>query len=233
MKNSTGRLLASILLPLAIGATVAGCGDGDNSTAGNGTHMDSPTTAARPTATAQAVDKAFVRQMVPHHESAVDMAQTAQTKADHAEVRALSNDIIAAQQREIAELKSIAKDLGVTPDKPMDDASMGRSMERDARTMGLKMTAMGMSMDMAALDRADPFDQAFLNAMIVHHQGAVAMAKAQLDGGIDARLRKLATAIIAAQNKEVKAMNSWRADWYGKDATTSPAEHDMEDMPGM
>lgn len=50
--------------------------------------------------------------------------------------------------------------------------------------------------------------------MTAHHQGAIAMAKAQLAGGEDPDLKKIATAIVSAQEKEIAQMAAWKAKWY-------------------
>ena len=236
MKHLNGRLLAGILVPLAIGGTLAGCGD-DDSTAGSSAPTGGSTaqTAAKPTASAAEVDKAFVRQMVPHHKMAVEMAEMAAKSAEHGEIKTLSSAIISAQNKEITELEMIAKELGVTPDAPMGQSGSGASMMDDAKTLGLSMDQMGMSMDMAALESADPFDKAFIDEMTVHHQGAIAMAKAQLAGGENAELKKIATAIVTAQEKEAADMAAWKAEWY-PGAAGSEEEADAVgsgDMSGM
>jgi uncharacterized protein (DUF305 family) len=53
------------------------------------------------------------------------------------------------------------------------------------------------------------FDRAFLSEMIVHHEGAVSMAKKALISSKDKNVRMLSTEIIAAQEKEIAEMNSW------------------------
>lgn len=238
MKNFNGRLLAGILVPLAIGGTLAGCGDDNESGAGSAATTGSAAaqTTPKPTASAAEVDKAFVRQMVPHHMMAVEMAEMAQKSAEHDEVKTLSGEIISAQNKEITELQAIAKELGVTPDEPMGEGGgHGASMAGDAKTLGLSMEQMGMSMDMAALESADPFDKAFIDEMTVHHRGAIAMAKAQLAGGENAELGKIATAIVSAQESEIAEMAKWKADWYPDGAGTSEqTDGEMsDDMSGM
>ncbi|OSM95797.1 MULTISPECIES: CopM family metallochaperone [Lonsdalea] len=52
-------------------------------------------------------------------------------------------------------------------------------------------------------------DVAFAQGMIAHHQGAIAMAKTQLRFGKDPELRKLAEAIIKAQQPEIEQMQKW------------------------
>ncbi|MDQ0998729.1 uncharacterized protein (DUF305 family) [Phyllobacterium ifriqiyense] len=52
-------------------------------------------------------------------------------------------------------------------------------------------------------------DKDFVLGMIAHHQGAIDMAKVELEYGKDAEIRKLAETIIAAQEGEIKDMKAW------------------------
>jgi Ni,Fe-hydrogenase I cytochrome b subunit len=61
----------------------------------------------------------------------------------------------------------------------------------------------------------DAFDHAFLQEMIVHHQGAVEMAQMVLAKSDRPELLKLARDIIAAQTGEIDMMRSWMAAWFG------------------
>jgi uncharacterized protein (DUF305 family) len=52
-------------------------------------------------------------------------------------------------------------------------------------------------------------DVDFMRGMIPHHQGAIDMAKTVLAFGKDAEVKKLAEAIIKAQEAEIAAINDW------------------------
>ncbi len=57
-------------------------------------------------------DKAFISEMIAHHEGAVDMAKLSSTNAKHDEIKQLSNDIVSAQEKEIATMKQWQHDWG-------------------------------------------------------------------------------------------------------------------------
>lgn len=82
----------------------------------------------------------------------------------------------------------------------MTHGSMQSSM--DSMTAGLQNKS------------GDEFDKAFLNEMIIHHQGAIDMADLVLRKSNRPELKQLADNITAAQTKEIDQMETWLAEWY-------------------
>lgn len=68
-------------------------------------------------------DEAFLASMIAHHEGATEMAKLSAKNAKHEEVKSLSNDIMAAQEKEIAEMKQWQMDWGYSSTM-MDHSSM-------------------------------------------------------------------------------------------------------------
>jgi len=61
-----------------------------------------------------------------------------------------------------------------------------------------------------------PFDQAFIDAMVPHHEEAIEMAKAANSRGLSQPdLEKIANDIISSQQREIDHMLDWREQWFG------------------
>jgi uncharacterized protein (DUF305 family) len=61
-----------------------------------------------------------------------------------------------------------------------------------------------------------PFDRAFIDAVVPHHQSAIAMAKAAKEEGLSQpALIEIADDIIVTQQPEIDRMLEWREKWYG------------------
>lgn len=56
-----------------------------------------------------AFDKAFLAEMIVHHEGAVSMAESALKDAKHEELKSMAKEIISAQTKEIAQMKAWQK----------------------------------------------------------------------------------------------------------------------------
>ncbi|MBO9531611.1 MAG: DUF305 domain-containing protein [Solirubrobacteraceae bacterium] len=223
-------LIATALAVLAIG--LAACGGSDAGTDEHAGHEPSAATSSTAsTASAEEATAAFVRQMIPHHQMAIEMAKAALKRSKRPEVTKLARAVVAAQSEEIAKLKTIAEAQGI------DIADPSGAEADDAKALGLDQGAMGMDMNMQALETGD-VDRAFLDLMVPHHDGALAMAAAVLNAGATGEVQTLAEGIVKTQAAEIAEMQTWREAWFGDDpaATAPPADeaghegHDMGDM---
>ena len=175
------------VLAVSAGLAVAGCGSDDEDSGSSGS-----------TASGNGVDRAFVAAMIPHHESAVEMAEIAQQRGESEFVKALADDIVHTQSAEIRTMRS--------EDEGLDTAGV------EPGSLGVPEHEQGMDDDPAMLRDAKPFDKAFIEMMIPHHEGAVTMAKAELAKGGDPELKKLAEDIISAQEREIEEMKKHLGD---------------------
>lgn len=139
-------------------------------------------------------DATFIDGMIVHHEGAVAMARQALAEAQRPEIRQLAEAIIATQQAEIAQMKQWR--AAWYPDL--------------ADTGGMHGMDMG---PMSVASGEAPFDIRFIDAMVPHHEGAIAMANLALQKSTRPEIRRLAEAIIAAQQAEIEQMKRWRAEW--------------------
>ena len=131
---------------------------------------------------------------------AVDMAKIQLKYGQDAEMRQLAQEIIDAQEAEIATMQSwLASHTDAAAPTP-DTEDMQKDYANGMNDMHEEM--------MEGITDPNP-DMAFASGMLPHHEGAVDMAKVQLKYGKDAELRKLAQEIIDAQEAEIEQMEDW------------------------
>jgi uncharacterized protein (DUF305 family) len=81
-----------------------------------------------------------------------------------------------------------------------------------------------MEEGMAISHSGDP-DRDFAAMMIPHHQGAIDMAKAELEFGHDPVLRRLAQGIIVEQQQEIQVMQRQLDALKARASAASPSPH--------
>lgn len=155
-------------------------------------------------------DLRFIDGMTVHHQGAVNMAKEALNKSKRPEMKKLATNIIAAQNREINQMKEWRKTwYSKASSTPMAyHAQMGHMMAMTPE----QMQSMMMSMDLGAADAQ--FDLRFLNAMIPHHEGALVMAEDALKKSKRPEIKKLSQEILTSQKQEIQQMKEWRQAWY-------------------
>ncbi|MDP3685199.1 MAG: DUF305 domain-containing protein [bacterium] len=157
------------------------------------------------------LDAHFIEQMIPHHEDAITMAKLALEKAQHPEIKQLSQSIIDSQSKEINQMKTWYKEW-FGREVPTGTQVMGQHGMMGGR--GMHMGMMGNESDIQRLEQAANFDRVFIEEMIPHHQMAVMMASMLKNGTQRAEMRQLTDDIIAAQTREIVQMRQWYDAWF-------------------
>ena len=156
------------------------------------------------------LDKHFIEQMIPHHDGAVAMAKLALEKSKRSEIKTLATAIIAGQTKEIEDMTGWYKNWFGKDVPKVSGGMMGGGM------MSQSGMHMGGQEDMKALETATDFDKVFLEAMIPHHQLALMMVQMLESGTNRSEMIQLAKNITTSQSKEIKDMQGWYTEWYGK-----------------
>lgn len=154
-------------------------------------------------------DIEFTQAMIVHHEQAIEMSSLAEDRADAEEVRALATRIGEAQQPEIDRMQQWLEAWGE------DAADAATDMDHEGMDMG-DDNSMGMMSgeDMERLEAASgsEFDVMFLEMMIEHHRGAIAMAREVQADGSHPDVLALADDVVADQEGEVEEMERLLGD---------------------
>jgi uncharacterized protein (DUF305 family) len=157
-------------------------------------------------------DLRFIDAMIPHHEGAVVMAKDLAQKTQRLELQKLAKEIIAAQDKEIAQMKAWRKTW--YPKAPSTPIAWHAAMNHSMAMTPDQIKAMRMDMDLGPADAK--YDLRFLQAMVPHHEAAVVMAKDLAQKTKRTELQKLAQDILRSQQMEIDQMKQWQKDWYKK-----------------
>lgn len=210
MRSTTRKPRRALVAAAALSVVLAACGQDDDPTieAPDDPAAEQPADDADETAgegEANEADIEFVQGMIPHHEGAIEMAELVEDRTDRQELIDLADEIIEVQDEEISQLRGMLDRMGAD-EMAMDD-DMG---DMDHGDMGM--------MDEAEMEElrgleGDEFDRRFMEAMIVHHEGAIDMAERVLAEGEDEEVAALAQDVIDAQEAEIEQMERWLDEW--------------------
>jgi uncharacterized protein (DUF305 family) len=142
-------------------------------------------------------DAQFIDSMMAHHRGAITMAQQALKESQRPEIKQLAHNIITTQNQEIAQMQQWRAQW--YPDLAPTSG------------MGMHMGEMELS-----TDQSKPFDARFIEAMMSHHTGAIAMAREAQTKAEHPEIKQLAAEIITAQEAEVQQLEAWQQAWFGE-----------------
>lgn len=215
------RLLTAATAATALAALLGGCGGGEERVTENvviqpglpgeeATTLPPGTTLPPSEDPYTEADVAFLVQMVPHHEQALEMAELAPDRASDERVLGLASRIADVQQAEIDVYVRWLADHGLGADGRPDDRA-GEDHGDDGHSGDdTSMPGMASEQDLAALAAADgtEFDRLWLTLMIAHHEGALEMAAEREQEGTNVRVGELAADVAVTQQDEISTMQA-------------------------
>jgi uncharacterized protein (DUF305 family) len=148
-------------------------------------------------------DVEFMQGMIAHHAQAIVMSKMAESHKANPRLLKLANKIDLSQMPEIKQMQGWLKFYG----QEAPDTSSWRTM---------KMAGMLNDEEMAVLDKSTgvDFDRAFLNYMIMHHEGALKMVEdlfAVPLAGQQIDVNVFANDVVTAQTAEIGVMRAMLA----------------------
>lgn len=139
----------------------------------------------------------FLYGMIPHHESAIDMAESLlKYGGQNEEIKTIAENIIVTQSEEIQQMQSLISDFeeSLDVDTQKEEAYLQDYNNMIHSNMSHNMNTFGS------------VDEAFADGMIMHHQMAVDMSNAILKYTDYENIKELAQNIINIQQKEIQQM---------------------------
>ncbi len=221
MKRSTTLTTVALASALAL----AGCGaDSPEQDAGTGPQTAAPATSApaasEPGATSPGqasgaageisaehndADVMFAQMMIPHHEQAVQMSEILLGKDSvPGEVRDLAERVVDTQGPEMEQMRAMltAWEAPATPE--------AAAAEHGGHGSGM-VDEQGMNW-LREAEEGPEAAELYLEQMTAHHDGAIEMARNQVEDGSNPQALELAREIVEAQEAEIAEMDTMRQE---------------------
>ena len=149
-------------------------------------------------------DVQFLRDMIPHHHQALQMAELVAGRTNRQEIVDVAGRIEVSQQDEIDFMQQWLSERGEAAPDPTDH----EAMHTDHRMAGM---ASPQQMEDLAASEGVEFDRLFLQLMITHHDGAVTMVEELLElpgSAYDPVLFEFTNDVTNDQSSEIERMNA-------------------------
>ena len=149
-------------------------------------------------------DAQFMRDMIPHHHQAMQMAELVADRTNRPELIDVAGRINVSQEDEIEFMQNWLRERG----EPVPDPSAHHEMHTTHAMAG--MATPEQMAELATSDGTD-FDRLFLRLMITHHEGAVTMVEELLEqpgSAYDPVLFEFTNDITNDQTAEIERMNA-------------------------
>lgn len=150
----------------------------------------------------RAFDVAFLRELIPVHEEAVEIAMAATLNADHAPLLQWNQVLTDRKNADVRQMLAWLKEAGAQPTKR--NAGVVTASVKQMRTL-----------KSAALEKV------YLPMMASHLDQSAALAALAAKKGSSAELRAFAQKIVKVETQESAMLRGWLKQWYGVSAGTT------------
>lgn len=140
----------------------------------------------------------FVLEMTPHHEGGIDMAKAILKYGTNDDVKKIAQNIVTSQEAQLPLMQQMKMEFEKEP------PSSKEASENYIKTYN--QIKANMFKEMESVPLTGSANRIFLQQMIYHHEGAIAMAKNILQYTNSPQLKDLAENIITTQGKGVDEM---------------------------
>lgn len=137
------------------------------------------------------IDQRYLNGMIAHHQSAIFMLEQAQEKSTRPEIQNLADAIIEVDTKDIEKLYSYKQEWYGDSSKVTDfrEVNLG--------------------------DGDDKFDLRLLNALLIHHDEAIAQAMEIQSKSTRTETLNIASNVINTLSANADQLRAWRKEWYG------------------
>ncbi len=156
-----------------------------------------PAVAALSRLSGQDFDVAFMRELIPINEEAVEIVNSATLYADHPVLLQWNQRLIDRKTSQVNQMLSILKEMNTAP---------GRRM----------VTVVSEPVKQMRSLRGAALEKVYIPLMISHLERSQALAKLAMTKASRPEIRTLGDSLVKAESQEVVMLRGWMATWYPK-----------------
>jgi uncharacterized protein (DUF305 family) len=139
----------------------------------------------------------FLTMMIDHHFGGVKLAELCESKATHAELKAMCTQVKTAQTAEISKMQGWLQSWYGIQHTPELDRKTQRQIEELSQLSGAE------------------FEKAFMTILIEHHAEALHHGRECLLEAYHPELINMCATMVGAQGDEIAQLRIWLQQWYG------------------
>lgn len=156
-----------------------------------------PTVAALSKLSGKTFDVAYMRELIPVHEEAIEIAYAATLNANHPELLQWNQRMIDRKGDQTRKMLSMLQALGTTPGKR--NASEVTPKVKTMRSLG-----------------GENLEKVYIPMMIDHFSQSIAISKLALAKTSNQSVKDIAASVIGAESQEQTMLRNWLKAWYKK-----------------